>query len=72
MVTRKNSVMSTITVQEHLVGEFTRVHLTFGLCTSPTDTFHFTYQPFNATEYARYKITNDLYLAIPQQVQRRE
>ena len=36
-----------ITVQEHIFGEFALVHLTFGLCTSPTDTFCFTYHPFN-------------------------
>ena len=34
-------------MQEHLVGEFALVHLTFGSCTSPTDTFPFTYHPFN-------------------------
>ena len=32
-----------ITVQEHLFGEFTLASLTFGPCTSPTDTFPFTY-----------------------------
>ena len=36
-----------ITVLEHLVGEFALVHLNFGSCTSPTDTFPFTYHPFN-------------------------
>ena len=36
-----------LTVQEHLFGEFSLVHLTFGSCTSPTDTFTFTYHPFN-------------------------
>ena len=36
-----------ITLQEHLVGYFALVHLTFGLCTSPTDTFPFTYHSFN-------------------------
>ena len=36
-----------ITVQEHLFGEFTLVHLTFGLCTSPTDNSSFTYHSFN-------------------------
>ena len=33
--------------------EFALVHLTFGSCTSPTDTYHFTYHPFNAPAYAR-------------------
>ena len=33
-----------ITVQEHIFGEFTLAPLTFGPCTSPTDTFPFTYQ----------------------------
>ena len=37
-----------ITVQEHLFGEFALVHLTFGSCTSPTDTFPFTYHPFDS------------------------
>ena len=32
-----------ITVQEHLFGEFALAPLTFGPCTSPTDTFPFTY-----------------------------
>ena len=32
-----------ITVQEHIFGEFTISPLTFGPCTSPTDTFSFTY-----------------------------
>ena len=32
-----------ITVQEHIFGEFALVPLTFGPCTSPTDTFPFTY-----------------------------
>ena len=32
-----------ITVQEHLVGEFALAPLTFGPCTSPTDTFPFIY-----------------------------
>ena len=36
-----------ITVQEHLFGEFALAPLTFELCTSPTDTFTFTYHPFN-------------------------
>ena len=35
------------TVQEYLFGEFTLAHLTFGFCTSPTDTFPLTYHPFN-------------------------
>ena len=30
-----------ITVQEHIFGEFALAPLTFGLCTSPTDTFPF-------------------------------
>ena len=37
---------------------------TLGLCTSPTDTFHFTYHPFNAPAYAPEKISNALYLAV--------
>ena len=36
-----------ITVKEHLSGEFALVHLTFSFCISPTDTFPFTYHPFN-------------------------
>ena len=36
-----------ITVQEHLFDEFVLVHLTFGSCTSPTETSPFTYHPFN-------------------------
>ena len=32
-----------ITVKEHLFGEFALTTLTFGPCTSPTDTFPFTY-----------------------------
>ena len=36
-----------ISVQEHIFGEFSLVHLIFGSCTSPTDTFSFTYHPFN-------------------------
>ena len=36
-----------ITVQENLFGDFAIVHLNFDLCTSPTDTFPFTYQPHN-------------------------
>ena len=36
-----------ITVQEHIFGEFVIVHLTFGSWTSLTDTFPFTYHPFN-------------------------
>ena len=36
-----------ITVQEHIFGEFALVHLAFGLCTSPTDTFPFIYHPLN-------------------------
>ena len=32
-----------ITVQERLFGDFTLATLTFGPCTSPTDTFPFTY-----------------------------
>ena len=32
-----------ITVKERLFGEFVPVTLTFGLCTSSTDTFPFTY-----------------------------
>ena len=32
-----------ITVQEHIFGEFALVSLTFDPCTSPTDTFPFTY-----------------------------
>ena len=36
-----------ITVEEHIFYEFTLVHLTFGSCTSSTDTFPFTYHPFN-------------------------
>ena len=32
-----------ITVQENIVGEFALAPLTFGRCTSPTDTFPFTY-----------------------------
>ena len=32
-----------ITVQEHLFGEFALAPLTFGPCTSPTDTFSFPY-----------------------------
>ena len=32
-----------ITVQEHIFGVFALTPLTFGLCTSPTDTFPFTY-----------------------------
>ena len=36
-----------ITVQEHIFGKLALVHLTFGLLTYPTDTFHFTYHPFN-------------------------
>ena len=35
-----------ITVQEHMFREFALVPLTFGLCTSPTDTFPFTYHFF--------------------------
>ena len=31
-----------ITVQEHIFGEFALAPLTFGPCTSPTDTFPFT------------------------------
>ena len=33
-----------ITVKEHLFGEFALAPLNFGPCTSPTDTFPFTYQ----------------------------
>ena len=36
-----------ITVKEHICGEFTLVHLTFGSCTSPTDNYPFTYHHFN-------------------------
>ena len=36
-----------ITVQEHIFDEFALVHLTFGLFTSPTDAFYFTYHIFN-------------------------
>ena len=43
----KNSVMSKITVQEHVFGDFALVYLTSGSCTSPTDTSPFTYHPFN-------------------------
>ena len=32
-----------ITVEEHIFGEFALSTLTFGLCTSPTDNFPFTY-----------------------------
>ena len=35
-----------IIAQEHIFGEFALVHLTFGSCTYPTDTFPFTYQSF--------------------------
>ena len=34
-------------MQEHLVGEFSFVQLTFSSCNSPTDTPPFTYHPFN-------------------------
>ena len=47
VVSKKKSVMSKNTLQEYLAVEFALVHLTFGLCTSPTDTFPFTYHPFN-------------------------
>ena len=33
-----------ITVQEHIFGAFALALLTFGLCTSPTDAFPFTYK----------------------------
>ena len=36
-----------IIVQEHLVGEFALVHLTFGSFTSPTENFPFAYHPFD-------------------------
>ena len=42
----RNQWCQQITVQEHIFGEFAIVHLTFGTCTSPTDTFHFTYHSF--------------------------
>ena len=53
VVSGKKSVMSTNHCAEHLVGEFALVHLTFGSCTSPTNSVHFTYHPFNAPAYAR-------------------
>ena len=34
-------------MQENIFGEFALVQLTFGLCTYPTNTFPFTYHPFN-------------------------
>ena len=34
-------------MQEHIFGDYALVHLTFGSCTYPTDTFTFTYHPFN-------------------------
>ena len=37
------------TAQEHSFGEFMLVQLTFGSCTSPTETLPFTYHPFNGT-----------------------
>ena len=43
----RNQWCQQITAQEHLVGEFALAHLTFGLCTPPTDTSPFTYHPFN-------------------------
>ena len=51
-------------MQEHIVGKFALVHLTFGSCTSPTDNFPFIYRPFNAPACARWTISNALYLAI--------
>ena len=35
------------TVKEDIFGEFALVHLTFGSCTSPTETLPFIYHPFN-------------------------
>ena len=35
------------TVKEHIFGKFTLANLTFGLCTSPTEYFPFTYHPLN-------------------------
>ena len=35
--------LQNITVQEHIFSEFALAPLTFGPCTSPTDTFPFTY-----------------------------
>ena len=37
-------------MDEHLFSEFALAHPTFGLCTYPTETFHFTYHPFNGPE----------------------
>ena len=34
-------------MQEYIFGDFTLVNITFGLWNSPTDTFPFTYQPFD-------------------------
>ena len=35
--------LTQIIVEEYIFGEFALTTLTFGLCTSPTDTFPFTY-----------------------------
>ena len=34
--------------KKHIFGVFALMHLTFALCTFPTDTLHFTYHPFNS------------------------
>ena len=47
-----------ITVQKNIFCEFALATLNFGPCTYPTDTFHFTYHPFNALACARYTISN--------------
>ena len=49
-----------ITVQEHLFGEFTLAPLTIDLCTSPTETFpftyHFSYVPIPIIHTANYDL----------------
>ena len=47
-----------ITVQEYIFGELALVQLTFGLCTSSTDTFYFTYHPFDSPGRYAVEISN--------------
>ena len=37
-------------MEKYIIGEFALVQLTFGSCTSPTDTFPLTYHPFNCLD----------------------
>ena len=71
VVSGKNSVMSTNHCTRTYFWDFALVHFTFGSCSSPSDTFHFTYHPFNVPACAQYTMSNAWYFTVSRQVHRK-